>query len=570
MRPMDLRRMLKMTKTKRRVILTLLSVFLALAVCFGLWNGIAKEKANAENAKYTVTVNTRADGMWNVLVSRLPVSEGATYVTLKYKVMERTGASLIFAIGRGTFTNGVFGDASLAAWNGVDFSAALRVGATYSTIYYLDNPARNAYTSAVDENGNDILSSFPGFSANYSAGTATNDHFGLCYASSADTNVMSLKLEVECVDDKGKDLQLMNGGVANNTSIEGVISAPESSNYFTTAKKEDINFMRPASNRINGNPDNEAHRLASLVPAEAKYFENDEGIKGMGSKDGSIVMLEFGVTSPWVYSIHGLEFGRKIKYSDLSESDTLVLRFAQAGNPNIFLFSSSDDNRMLAQGILLNTSVYGGKSGFFDYEISYSDMAKIVDNNGYISGLTVVSAGNTEARMLIDEVYVKSTVEDPLSLEDGAYIRTADPYGIRFIVTVDVALLEALGENISVGVRFTSSQKEGHLDVEGVKYTEENGVRTYSFALVGFGEHEDLLNTEFTVQAYFEVNGVRTYHEGTVTRSVCGVATSARSSEATETFTRAYTDIKGDTYYYAESLTDAECQLISDIAAKAE
>ena len=112
------------------------------------------------------------------------------------------------------------------------------------------------------------------------------------------------------------------------------------------------------------------------------------------------------------------------------------------------------------------------------------------------------------------------------SMEDGAYIRVIDPSGIRFCTEIDAS---AVADGVKVGVRLTRGNSSDPFYIEGEKFTESEGVRKYSYALVNIDEAN--YNTEFTATAYIEISGKKIYLGTSVTRSVAHTAYLIKTSE---------------------------------------
>lgn len=415
-----------MKKTKK---LILIIATMSLAVCAFFGAAGLMLTVNAENAseikEYTVSVATYADSAWNSVMSRLPVSEGATSVTLEYTVLESSGNPFFFGVGRGRFANALYKDSNMALWWGGDNTFAIREGAKYSTIYYLDNPVRNGYTSAVDKDGENIA--LRPFDQNFSDGDGNSDHFGLCFASTAEENRFTAKLKIRVYDDKGKDLQLTEGGSSCNIELEGVIGEPVTDGMLMTGSMEDTLLCGSSSNKINNASNNENYFIYSLNDTLSKNLLDDANVKALGSSDGNALRLEFGVPGAGYYAIHRVKFGRKIKYSDLKVTDSLSLKMYQEGNPNIFFFSFSEAKRNLEEGLLFNQTSFGENNGFTLHTVGYEQMAKLVDSEGYISGLTILSGGNTEARLYLDGVSLTRAVA--VNFYDGGEL--IDAYTVR-------------------------------------------------------------------------------------------------------------------------------------------
>ena len=147
---------------------------------------------------------------------------------------------------------------------------------------------------------------------------------------------------------------------------------------------------------------------------------------------------------------------------------------------------------------------------------------------------------------------------------------------MRFAVRIPESdLLDAIdsyGENIKIGMRITSPNKNGYIekfaDIES--FVSDGNYRMYCFVLTGFSNTYNYYNYDFIANGFMELNGVRYYYENPVQRSVSGIATMARSETSTEAFTKAYTDSGSKTFYYDASLSDAACQVIADFADRFE
>lgn len=146
---------------------------------------------------------------------------------------------------------------------------------------------------------------------------------------------------------------------------------------------------------------------------------------------------------------------------------------------------------------------------------------KAEDGTYYGSGERIAVSGN---------LYLTAENKISYAMENGAYIRVNEPTGIKFCTEIESS---AVTENVKVGIRLTRNNSSVPFYIEGKIYSEENGVRKYSYALVDIDEAN--YNTEFTATAYIEINGKKIYLETNVKRSIAYTAYLIKTSEGYET-----------------------------------
>lgn len=145
---------------------------------------------------------------------------------------------------------------------------------------------------------------------------------------------------------------------------------------------------------------------------------------------------------------------------------------------------------------------------------------KAEDGTYYGSGERIAVSGN---------LYLTAENKISYAMENGAYIRVNEPTGIKFCTEIESS---AMTENVKVGIRLTRNNSSVPFYIEGKIYSEENGVRKYSYALVDIDEAN--YNTEFTATAYIEINGKKIYLETSVNRSIAFTAYLVKNSEGYE------------------------------------
>ena len=138
--------------------------------------------------------------------------------------------------------------------------------------------------------------------------------------------------------------------------------------------------------------------------------------------------------------------------------------------------------------------------------------------------------GSGEKIAVSENLYLTAENKISYAMENGAYIRVNEPTGIKFCTEIESS---AVTENVKVGISLTRNNSSVPFYIEGKIYSEENGVRKYSYALVDIDETN--YNTEFTATAYIEINGKKIYLETSVKRSIAQTAYLIKTSEGYET-----------------------------------
>lgn len=423
---------MKKTKNRALIIICALSMVFCTVMGLAMFNTkIAKGDPGDNITSYTASIESHSDSTWNVIVSRLPVSEGATKVTFKYTVLS-CDPSVTGAWGktRGNFNNATYGVCEMYpfTWVGGDCSAFLMEGATYEIEYDLSTLAYG-YVSAVDGNSQDIMATLPIAAAAGPFGAASaaiDNHFGIFFINLS-TNV---SLRIQCYDDLGKDLQIVEGGHAVTSNV---ISGPENMLKLTEGSVEDSLFARSNSGLLNDDPNSGALvNEVSLNPNFAQYVE-DDGLKEFGSSDGKALKFLLGARTGNTFCDFNVRFGRKINYADLEDTASLIIKAKLTANANVFILPAFSHARALADGVMITLDNLGTQTEFGYISINYENMAKLVDANGFISGLEIISGVEEDVDFYIDEVVVSTiaTIKFYENSEeiDGYSIRTGLPLG---------------------------------------------------------------------------------------------------------------------------------------------
>lgn len=122
-----------------------------------------------------------------------------------------------------------------------------------------------------------------------------------------------------------------------------------------------------------------------------------------------------------------------------------------------------------------------------------------------------------------------------VELDEKAAIRTADPYGIRFIGSVNVALEQAKTMTIGADVSFTYNGTDYSTEVTAdseklYEQTTDDGNTYFNIALVDL--ENDAFNVNFSVQAWVKetAESKKVYSSTTATRSIAYVAGRAKAA----------------------------------------
>lgn len=387
----------------KKVLISILSVITAFTLTFGLasLNLQSKVYAATENVYGFETEYVGAN--WYGVVSRLPISDGATSVTFKYKITEQsTTLSAFFGIARGTFTGNNYSGTVNATAN-IDYfrinssTDYTIVGAEYTVTMNLSNFA-NTTISGIN-NGTEISGlSLP----TLTTGTdVTNDHVGLLLAG-ANYNA---KYEISCYDNLGKDLQITTLSL-DNSSVSSVLTAPEDTDILTTGSLSDVLFARTSTITFaNGN---RAHH--GLINFEATYVENSNDLKSKGSSDGNAIHINLaGAVNSKNWIMYTLQFGGKVKVADMGENQKLVIKWMSnfTSAKLTYIYSNTDTTKSANNGVSLNISA---SSTFVEYSLNKTQCALLADIDGYVEGFTILMVGedasSTAASLYIDEIYL--------------------------------------------------------------------------------------------------------------------------------------------------------------------
>lgn len=368
---------------------------LSLLFCVGVTDVRKNVYATTENSYGFQTDYTTAD--WVGVVSRLPISDGATSVTFKYKITEQSCTLSVFlGIARGTFTrNANNGAANIDYFRINTPTNYTKVGAEYTVTMDLGNFA-NTTISGI-ENGAEISGlTLP----TLTTGTGvTNDHVGLLLLGANYT----AKYEISCYDNLGKDLQITTLSI-ENTALSGVISQPNDTKTLSTGSLDDTTFVRTGAVLFaNGN-----RTQHSLINDEAGYVENDEDLKAKGSVDGNALRIDIaGASNTNNWLMYSFEFGGKVKVSEMGENEKLALKIMSNFGKGMYLFSNDDGTRATASGVVLTVL---STNIFTEYYLTQEQCLKLADSEGYITGLTIFvvgeSAVSAASTLYIDEIYV--------------------------------------------------------------------------------------------------------------------------------------------------------------------
>lgn len=152
-------------------------------------------------------------------------------------------------------------------------------------------------------------------------------------------------------------------------------------------------------------------------------------------------------------------------------------------------------------------------------------------------GIMPVSAASEDTQ--VSELGSITVAQQTVRMEmiDGAYIRTEQPAGLRFVTYLALedynALVTQFGEeNLELGTEVAAAGETGNIITEKATVIDDEIMR---FAAVITDIPENMYGEQVTAKAYITVNGEKVFTQNSVTRSVKETAAAALSAPLTYT-----------------------------------
>ncbi|MBQ8291849.1 MAG: InlB B-repeat-containing protein [Clostridia bacterium] len=424
---------------------------------------------------YSVDVSIEELGGNNMIVSRELPSENATSVTFEMKIneIEQTGtrnpwmrASAInstlatrdaeknfyteTATGVGaTIGNGLV-DYGFYRWY---FQRTWQVGWTHIFEFDFENneytvtilnaegeeysPEKQKDSLGADENGTAVK--YPRTRERVYE-NPYEQHFGLSMWTESVSDSWTGNFSVKCYDSTGKDLQVTTSSEGNVLRVTDVAQAPEETSVLSHFEKTDSLLFDHAAYRASNSTS--SNNLSSTFGGYASYINADSAeVAGKGAQNGVLKYQVRQNTASTNILVGSVQLGRTLTKEQIAAGGTLNLRMYYAGKTDasfalalipLTSMANSPSVDYTAPLFLLSGSGLADAAreadGFINVEIPAEHLAKIVDNNGDLSGFTIYSnRSDTSAETVtiyLDKIFWAKEATVTFKDTSGADVKT--------------------------------------------------------------------------------------------------------------------------------------------------
>ncbi len=411
-----------MIRSKRKPLLFILAAVMTFALMFGASTGLARPAVAQESAPdgvktYRVDIPAYEFGDARYFASRYDAADGATEITLEYKVIESDGNHNVFGLVaidesgvKSDFYSEIWGVvAALNKYYDVNVSkyvATYKLDGTYASLVSYDS--QNAATTLI-ETGVDIEGS-----QMYGKEPLTVSKVGILYGSLA----WEAAFDVKCYDDTGKDLGITS--VRGDAYIDGILSQPVDPSLLTTGSAEDWLFT--GGNRTEP-------PLTGMD--DLLYFTEDRELIEDRGAHGSVAVIK---NNAGTHSSVGVQFGRALTAEDIALGGKLIVRAwvdapdGWSENCTVQPLGAAADSASFQAFFSELTNITYIQGQFKDIVVDNQTLQQLAGDDGELEGLQFFIGGwNTvsytfyfdEIRYVFDVTYDNNNGDDAVSIVAG-------------------------------------------------------------------------------------------------------------------------------------------------------
>ncbi len=400
--------------TIRKVFIILVSVLCVAFVGFFINAYQVNAEMVVQIKTYQVEIDTsKGDAIFfRGLITRDLPSKTASTVTIEYTINSSSGGADMFSVARGMFYGISYPEAgtykkfqigydknNTDAYNERYFEQ----GASYKIEYNLNTLSDINITKFINGTLSTIslANEYSFLDDNWKE---CDWHFGFGYRQAQDIidadKALRVDMSVKCYDDTGKDLGLTFTSVGQAIKFKNSLVSPEDGS-LTTFSKKDILLSSGVVGRIDGDS-NSSILSASLNPEYASFVgAMDLGLRGA---NGAVLKLSPNKTNNNPYNhMFRIEFAKPLTKSQIEQGYDLVLNLFvdtktnQVSYINLFapdVLEADRNNSAKVYNIgkdmyeMYSTGQF--RNGFAELTVPNSELSKIVDSDGNVSGFTIM------------------------------------------------------------------------------------------------------------------------------------------------------------------------------------